>query len=170
MKLSGLAFISLCLVFGDAFQVPRATSCRQIAPSTSVRLAVSAAATLDIKAVKLELLELIGTQGYEEPILADPDTKEPLTVVKSGFLTGGTRSRGQRIDLQSKSNKFRGTSDTYLNLLEPVVVSRPDTETKGNLDLLFSQAARRIVPFIPPPLRSPLAAAGFPVGEDYGKA
>jgi hypothetical protein len=171
MKLFNLAFISLCLVFVDAFVVPRVTSCRPLAPSTdyTVLNAVSTDATLDAKAVKLELLGLIGTQGYEEPILADPDTKEPLTVVASGLFSRGTRPQRQRIDLQSKSNKFRGSSDTYLNLLEAVVDISPDTETKGNRDFL-SLAARSFVPFIPPPLRSPLAAAGFPIGADYGTA
>ena len=169
MKLSfALLTTSLCLARTLAFQAqPAATGKRHYAASNPLQ-----AVSVDAEAMtqKQKLLGLIGKQESLESVLADPDTKEPLRVATSGVILGGAAgSQRKTFNLQSTSNTFQGTSDTYLDLLEPVLPSITSTNEDSNAsgNTFLTQAARRLVPLIPPPLRAPLSSAGFPIGDDY---
>ncbi|CAB9506968.1 Uncharacterized methyltransferase At1g78140, chloroplastic [Seminavis robusta] len=153
-----------CLAGTNAFQMPPSSRQNHVslqAATTSEPTAISDEA----KAAKEELLQLLGTRGFQDPVLADPDTKEPIRVVTSGIIMGGNGQR-KKIDLQSSTNNYRGSSDTFFNLLE-AVQSADNADSDSSRSGLVAEAAKRLIPFIPPPLRSPLATAGFPVGEDY---
>jgi hypothetical protein len=115
---------------------------------------------------KEALLELLGRtrDGRVDPVLADPETKEPLLVSVPGTLFGGQVSPRIKYTLKSSTNTYSGSSDTFLNLLEP---SEPATENKENSQVFLNQAVKSLAPFIPPPLRSALATAGADVGSDY---
>jgi ubiquinone/menaquinone biosynthesis C-methylase UbiE len=97
----------------------------------------------------------------------DPITKEPLKKsvlpVKTILIGGTAPKRIQKYEYAStiednndsvddKPNKFVGTSDTYINLLEPYVersgsISSSDSSVQETLTKL-------VVPFLPSPLRT----------------
>lgn len=49
---------------------------------------------------------------------------------------------------------YRGSADSYLNLLEPVVDAPPSTSADAST--LLRSAVRQLVPAVPPPLRGPI--------------
>jgi len=169
MKFSLLAVTtaSLCS-FGsiDGFQTQRTLSQKRLSTSSAVLEAV--ATKSEASDAKKRLLDLLGTNGYVESVLADPDTKEPLRVVSSGVLMGGGAGQGTKVLLQSTSGTYQGTSDTFLNLLEPVQSADSGDKNGASQEesSFIKQATKRLVPFIPPPLRSPLATAGL-LDEEY---
>lgn len=139
------------------------------------RQAVTSAAESNAKSKaevqKEKLFGLIGNKGYVETVLADPDTKQPVRVVTSGVWLGGeSGAQKTKINLIAGNTTYRGSADTYLNLLEAVGTRVEEDQIRNDdsqQNALMKETAKRLLPFIPPPLRSPLATAGFPVGEDY---
>lgn len=109
----------------------------------------------ELQRQKKKLFELLGTQSIQDPVLADPITKEPIEIETPGLLLGDGPNRLQ-YQIRSPSNKFTGSSDTFLNLLEPVNEESEEKNTASisALDVVFKQA----LPYIPPPLRGPLAS------------
>eukprot|EP00978_Attheya_sp_CCMP212_P033161 scaffold132545_cov47-Attheya_sp.AAC.2 len=118
-----------------------------------------------------------------DPVLADPLTKEPLFIRRttsssssrrrlSGPLLGNGGSVPISLTLQtndpsdasssSRSNNnvvYRGRTDTYLNLLEPVASSPVDDHDENGTDTDDSIKSPRLNlnafrVFVPPPLRS----------------
>ncbi|GAX18569.1 hypothetical protein FisN_10Hh230 [Fistulifera solaris] len=100
-----------------------------------------------LQAEKSKLLDLLQATPKEDPVLADPLTKEPLTISTSSPFLGGSRYSRQTYTLQSPSNTYRGTSSTFLDLLQPA------SEEKSAESSFF----KTVVPLIPPPLRSAMA-------------
>lgn len=96
------------------------------------------------------------------PILVDPETKEPLRTSYVGpILSGGSTMSGVRLALSSSTDSgriFKGRTDTYINLLEPastvIDTSNEKMTTASNSAILSSLLA-----FAPPPLRSIIANA-----------
>ena len=148
--------------------------------SYSALYGASVATTTDIEdrvtstALKEELLSFLGGKssneeddnedGFtEETLYADPITKLPLRkrVLPSKQLIvggGGISSRVQTYEFISTGSakatfsptKYIGTSDTYINLLEPYT---KDT-TKKNEASFQESMQRMLLPFVPIPLRS----------------
>lgn len=112
-----------------------------------------------LQAEKNKLLDLLQAAPREDPVLADPLTKESLTISAKSTFLGGSRNSRQKFVLQSPSNTYTGTSDTFLNLLQPVEEEKPDSA--GN------SFFKTVIPLIPPPLRSAMATAGLDVGDEY---
>lgn len=96
-------------------------------------------------AQKKKLLALIGPKTFNDPILADPITKERVQI---------TSSNSASYEIKSPSSTYRGSADSYLNLLEPV--SDAASSTNGDASSLLKSAMRQFVPAVPPPLRGPL--------------
>lgn len=108
----------------------------------------------ELKIQKKKLFELIGTQSVADAVLADPITKEPIEIQTQGVILGDAPSRIQ-YKISSPSNKFEGSSDTFINLLEPVKEQVADnSSSQSPFSVLFRQA----LPYVPPPLRGPLAS------------
>lgn len=109
----------------------------------------------ELQLQKKKLFELLGKQSIQDPVLADPITKEPIEIETPGTLFGDGPNRLQ-FQIRSPSNKFKGSSDTFLNLLEPVNEESDETNSvsMSALNVAFKQA----LPYIPPPLRGPLAS------------
>lgn len=124
-------------------------------------------------ALKEELLSLMGgktenegednDEGFtEESLFADPITKLPLrkrNLPSKQLIVGGSgvTSRGQTYEFISNvaanatisPTKYIGTSDTYINLLEPY------TKATNKNDASFQESMQRmLLPFVPIPLRS----------------
>ena len=118
----------------------------------------------DLATAKAELLGLLGRQtsqieGVADPVLADPETKEPIRVTSSGTIFGdGYGKTKQSLKIRSPTNEFEGSSSTYINLLEP----KAEKKAEEDADIL-KLAARQLTPFIPPPLRAAVAASGLDV-------
>jgi hypothetical protein len=113
-------------------------------------------------------LELLGRtrEGRVDPVLADPETKEPLLVSVPGTLLGGEISPRVKYTLKSSTNTYSGSSDTFLNLLQPSEMAEK-TELSDS-QVFMNQAVKSLTPFIPPPLRSALATAtGADMGSDF---
>jgi ubiquinone/menaquinone biosynthesis C-methylase UbiE len=136
--------------------------------------------------------------GKEETLLVDPLTKESLTISvaatrssspssfsssSSSLLFGGSvrsssrssSSSGVNLKLQSVSNTYTGNTQSFYDLLEPVVVkNESSSENDSNGDGTNSQRltelrqtlVRNLVPFIPPPLRALASATGL-MDQDY---
>jgi len=122
---------------------------------------------------KKELLTLLlGSEGSSknnengivDPVLCDPVTKEQISVVARGnnVVLGGQESnnKGITFELTSPSNKYSGSSDTFLNLLTPVDEDANDNNDNDNSNFL-QRATRQLAPLIPPQLRSVLSVAGI---------
>lgn len=157
-----------------AFQAPSRTVATSKAPitttTTTTTLHASSTTKDDVSTQKKKLLGLLGNRDYTESVLADPETKESLRVVaQPGILLGGeTSSRSIKYNLISSNNTYQGSSDTYINLLKAVDLKKTSSSSEDDdNNKVVEEVAKRLVPFIPPPLRSPLATAGFPVGDTY---
>lgn len=125
---------------------------------------VSASKNEDLVLQKQALFNLLQREPRADPILADPITKEPLTITTKSTVWIGSAETTTRFELQSPSNRFQGTSDTFLDLLEPVVSDKTNLTDDSVVGAFATQIARTFTPFIPPPLRSALAMAGV---DDY---
>jgi ubiquinone/menaquinone biosynthesis C-methylase UbiE len=66
------------------------------------------------------------------------------------------------MDIRSASNRYAGDTNTYLNLLTPIVDD--DTSSQDTFSLT-QQLTRQLTPLIPPPLRTALAMTG--IDPDY---
>lgn len=163
---------SPCARFGDAFVQPlfRAEGTVRTSPSDST--SQLRALGIDDKAGALEvekkkLLDLLRvTDPTVDPVLADPCTKEPLNVdTQTNVLGSDIVGRGVKYVLKSTNNTFSGSSDTFINLLEPVKkANSSDDTTTTQVTKAF---ASNLLPFIPPPLRSTLRTAGLPVDGEF---
>ena len=123
------------------------------------------------------LLGILNPEPTTDTVLADPVTKEAVVLkptVGTLFATSSgrqTRPISYTLQAENSTTVYKGSSNTFLNLLEPV--SEQD-ETSDSLSESNSQERQRrqefwknLVPLIPPPLRSPLATAGILVADDY---
>ena len=122
MKISSVALIA-CICLAEAFQQPTTVGSSNQHNNKNETFLKAVSIDQDAKKSdpKQALLGLIGDREYIDPVLADPDTKEPLRVATSGvFLGGQAGPRRAKFNLQSTSSTFQGTSDTFLNLLEAV--------------------------------------------------
>lgn len=142
--------VSRCV---DAFQPPP-SRCGHTTRLLSTRTATDEQRS----AGKEELLALLGGKGRVDPVLADPITKEPIHISFQGPLLGDTRSG---LDIRSSTNRYAGSSSTYINLLNPI---QEDSSSPQKLSLQ-QNLVRQLTPFLPPPLRSALAFTG--VDSDY---
>jgi ubiquinone/menaquinone biosynthesis C-methylase UbiE len=119
---------------------------------------------------KAKLLGLLRVLPAEEPVLCDPITKEGLVVTaQSSPWLGSDGLRKTSFTLKSASNTYAGSSDAFLNLLEPVDTKSSSTSSSGKegTTLLLDRLIKSATPFVPPPLRSALATAGLPMGSEY---
>ena len=116
------------LIANSALLVVFATSVAAFAPSGSngnyqksreskARMQQSATVqSEELIATKKELMELLGNKKYEDPVLADPDTKEPIEITTPGVLIGGdSRRRNVQYKIQSASNSFQGSKNSFSN-------------------------------------------------------
>uniref|UniRef100_A0A7S1Y1Y9 Methyltransferase type 11 domain-containing protein n=1 Tax=Grammatophora oceanica TaxID=210454 RepID=A0A7S1Y1Y9_9STRA len=157
--------------FAPAGATPKLCSSR-----STTAAAVCCSAHKDSTALQKEkeaLLGLIGRaadqrDGIVDPVLADPETKEPIRFMSKGALLGGSfRRRGTvKYDIVSPSNTYSGSSASYIDLLEPVKEDSSSTLTSDNAAHLAAAALKRVTPLIPPGLRSVLAAGGVEM-DDY---
>lgn len=138
--------------------------------NASTRLQKAASNTIqesaELALQKRKLFELIGQLSVADSVLADPITKEPVEIVTQGVLLGddGRRSRIQ-YKITSPSNTFEGSSDTYINLLEPVKDKKDDGDSNRSSQSPFAEIFRQALPYIPAPLRAPLAS--LTGGEEF---
>lgn len=110
---------------------------------------------------KRKLLELIGPKTYKDPVLADPITKEGIEITASKPALGTSSSRRNMaipFQVRSPSNRFRGSSDTYLDLLEPVEKSDNQATEGSSSSSPFSAFLQQAIPYIPPNLRGRLSS------------
>lgn len=171
MRLLTLALLlqglSVCLAFTPNSRWKR--------PSSS-QLAAAAATTTELLRAKEQLLGLVRAQPVEDDVLADPVTKQGLCISTSSTVMGGDRRSKVKYQLQSNSNTFAGSSDTFFNLLEPIQETGPSSSNSSDDDdnnnnkkkqSRLTRALQRATPLIPPPLRSALATAGVNFGANY---
>jgi ubiquinone/menaquinone biosynthesis C-methylase UbiE len=113
-----------------------------------------------LMAQKLKLFKLIGPKTYKDPVLADPITKEEIEITASGSAVGsGYATSNVPFQIRSPTNTFRGSSGTYLDLLEPVDTSNGTTNDKtSSSSSPLTTIMRQAVPYIPPNLRGPLSS------------
>ena len=141
---------------------------RKIYPSSALTATATSSTTDsdELAVQKKRLLQLLQADPRQDPVLADPITKEPITIARKSTVLGGTPGGKTKFELKSPSNTYVGYSDSYLDLLQPAATAEdsPDDNTNKTTTSIF---ARNLVPFIPPPLRSALATAGLPMGEEY---
>ena len=112
------------------------------------------------------LLGLLGRrsnqrEGILDPVLADPFTKEAIRISAKGSMLGGNSRSSVQYQITSTNNQYEGSSDTYINLLEPKNDSNAPIEPVN----IVTAALKTLTPLIPPPLRGALAMAGADVGE-----
>lgn len=119
----------------------------------------------DLTVQKKRLLGLLQTEETEDPVFADPITKQNIKISTKGTLIGGEPGRvgKMRYNLSSTNNTFTGSSDSFLNLLEPSKKPEETTEDTKARDSIV----QNLMMLVPPPLRSVMATAGLPVGDEY---
>mmetsp|Transcript_24789 Transcript_24789/g.45574 ORF Transcript_24789/g.45574 Transcript_24789/m.45574 type:complete len:438 (+) Transcript_24789:154-1467(+) len=96
-----------------------------------------------------------------DPVLADPLTKESLSMSLKGPILGGSSPRsGISLTLRSSADSdrvFEGRTNTYINLLEPASTTTEDEEEKTSVS--SSPLLSSLLTFVPPPLRPFIANA-----------
>ena len=160
------------LVCSSAVSAYVGVSFKQTTSSVSLLASSSTTDTAtadELKQQKQKLLGLLGANAKEDPVLADPFSKEPVTIESASTVLGGNPTSSVKYSIKSPSNSFSGSSGTFLNLLEPI---QDDKSSTSDVDKATDASAptalaRNLLPFIPPPLRSALSSAGLPIGEDY---
>jgi SAM-dependent methyltransferase len=113
---------------------------------------------------KKKLMSLIGPKTYKDPVLADPITKEGIQITSNG---------GTSYKIQSPTSTYKGSAETYLDLLEPI----PDGTSSNNgassssssSSPLLKAVMRQAVPFIPPNLRGRFSSLMSMDGEEGGE-
>jgi ubiquinone/menaquinone biosynthesis C-methylase UbiE len=155
MKTSSVVFYFYVVVTRcvDAFQLPP-SQCGHTMSLLSTKTTTEEKRSAD----KEELLAILGGKGRVDPVLADPITKEPIHVSFQGPILGDKRSG---LEIRSSTNRYAGSTNTYLNLLNPIQEGSSSKETIS----LQQKLTRQLTPFLPPPLRSALAFTG--VDSDY---
>jgi SAM-dependent methyltransferase len=115
--------------------------------------AVAASSDVAADLVKPALQSLFEKQEAIDPVLADPISKEALRVRRlapRGVWIGGGSSRSPPVTYElyvpSIDRIYRGSSDTYLNLLEPYEDSNSTAQTKDE--------SFRLSLLLPPPLQA----------------
>lgn len=102
-----------------------------------------------------------------DPVLADPETKEPIRIHLLSPILGGEKNSATKVTMRSSSDSavvYTGRTDTYLNLLEAdISTSEAGAESSDDRspNQFLKNALNSLQVFIPPPLRPVLA------GSDY---
>jgi hypothetical protein len=140
MKTSGLFLacsVTVSAVPGSAFVFPtkqhpnRRTSSKTISSAlyTSASTVFNTTATIEGNKLAIEKKKLLAllksTEPFEDAVLADPITKESITITAKPvtFLGGESSSNNRRrikYFIESASNKCQGTSYTFIDLLDPI--------------------------------------------------
>jgi ubiquinone/menaquinone biosynthesis C-methylase UbiE len=137
---------------------------RQLSVALAVESTVSPETTNKAEALKVQkrkLMELIGPRIYRDPVLADPITKESIEVSasKPALSVSSYRSNpAVPFQIRSPSNQFRGSSDTYLDLLEPMEPNGKKEKDDSSGASPFSAFMQQAIPYIPPTLRGKLSS------------
>lgn len=169
MKLSAVATAVLIGHYvADAFVFPTAFSATSTDLSSTAEplVAVSKDAAEDEKELKRQRLKqaLLGQIGSPlkndgsispDPLLVDPDTKEPLILSLKGPILSGSNA-DVRLTLKSATDPqrvFEGRSGTYINLLEPI----SDDEQTEKASIATSPILSSLLTLTPPPVRSLIA-------------
>lgn len=141
----------------NAFLMPAVTS-HGVSMTTSLQQ--STATSDELKVQKKKLFELIGKSTSKDPVLADPVTKEAVQISVPGVLIGGEGgTKNVQYIIQSPTNKYAGSSDTFLDLLQPVMDSTSTPTKSDDYDATpVTNALRRALPLVPIFLRGPLAS------------
>lgn len=120
---------------------------------------------------KLELFGLIGTKApnqstkeERDQTLADPVTKEPLMITTDGPILGGQSSTGVKVSLQSSTNTFSGSTNTYYNLLSSAADDESDDSSEDQPSTAIINSLKSLVPG---PIVAALSSAGILSDEDY---
>jgi hypothetical protein len=169
MKLSGAVLVLLCFGVSYAFVPSSSSSPSALRSTTTVVQQTTATTTIaettdELKIQKDKLLNLIGKSSdtNKDLVLADPVTKEPVAISATGVLLGGsTASRGPQnvqFKIQSPTNSYSGSSGTFINLLEPIIVDDANSDGSSSSSRLSSILLKRVLPLVPLFLRQPLAA------------
>jgi ubiquinone/menaquinone biosynthesis C-methylase UbiE len=137
---------------------------------TNTMLKSTTTVSLDEKRTiqKNKLYDLLKVNPIDDPILADPYTKEGLIITTQGStIIGGTTNNKAKYVLKSSTNTYEGSSDSYINLLEPIVAKTTTSNTSFNTSEIVNEVASSVMktftPFIPPPVRSLLSNIGLPL-------
>jgi len=117
---------------------------------------------------KQALLQLLGSanragqpnSATSDPVLAFPDTDEPLQIItESPLMEGG--AAGVKVtfrnSVEGNDKIYVGRTDTYYNLLEPIGKDSMDDTNNDNakeIQTIISDVANQLRVFIPPPLRA----------------
>lgn len=158
---SGVALFLLGATSGtgvDAFVLPTNSHARGVSVSSTTSTSspeetMKSAASEELLIQKRKLFALIGKESANDSVLADPITKEAIQISARGVLLGGEtgRRRSVQYTVESPSNTFQGSSDTYIDLLQPVTGEESSSSR-------LTEVVRQVVPYIPSFLRGPLAS------------
>jgi hypothetical protein len=122
---------------------------------------------------KRKLLGLVGKLVTKDAVLADPITKDPIQISAPGVMMGGesgSQRRNIQYDIRSPTNSYFGTSDSFLNLLEPISpnssLNESDSTTTTTTTTLLADAMKQALLFVPAPLRGTLKNIPAFAGSD----
>lgn len=115
---------------------------------------------------KERLLGLLTTQRGEDPILADPITRQPLIIqTKSKAIIAGAPKSDEPMLIVSTNNTFGGSTLSYYDLLDPLTQQETTTLDANDVtESIRKDIQRNLIPFVPPPLRGFLPSAD---GDSY---
>lgn len=158
------ASVGCLFVGGDAFVIGDVSWATAGSKTTTRLFATESAVPLsreqEIQAQKKKLLKLLGPKTFRDPVLADPITKEAIEITATNALLGSGGGAPSSIPfvIQSPSNTFRGSSDTYLDLLEPVDESSSSDAADADASPMAA-FLRQAIPYIPAPFRGVLSSS-----------
>ena len=150
-----------CLLPCDAFMRSYGTS--HASSSSQLQLIAAKALLKDEKKKLFELLRVADPK--EDLVLADPFTKQPLTIrTQTNILGSNIAGSGVKYVLKSTNNTFTGSSDSFIDLLEPL---KNDNFGNKISETTTRTLAKSLLPLVPPPFRESLGVIGLPMGEEF---
>ncbi|CAJ1964237.1 unnamed protein product [Cylindrotheca closterium] len=126
-----------------------------LSPQTTTT-SLQATKTDELAIQKAKLFKLLGTKPSTDNVLEDPVTKEPIEISASGALLGGDSRSRVPYTVKSASNSFKGSSDSFIDLLEPATEGENTSSSSSSSPL--NDFLQRASPYVPVPLRGPLAS------------
>ena len=184
MKFRKLTFLGLLLLNDNVHSFVPKSHNYKLQQHTSIVLkaetqSIEVDTSNELALQKKKLFSLLGKSATTDPVLADPKTKEAIQISVPGVLFGGENSNSKKsakYNIESPTDKFSGSTDTFIDLLEPITeaTTKSDDVSPSSSDESVSKTSNTIIknalrlgsPFIPPPLRAPLSSIASSVGID----
>lgn len=165
-----LALPACCdMIFVEAFVKPTFVGDVRSSSRFPVGLSITMADKVALEEEKKKFLDLVYvTDPNKDTLLADPFTKEPLRLkMQTKIARSNEEAQEIKYVFTSATNTYAGSSDTFINLLEPVNKDATDASFSYTASEKTPSRTSNLLRFTPPLFRSLLGWLNLPVGDEF---